>query len=128
MTAQQASPRQLWDQIREKRRNSWKDGKRVSVETIVRQLPSLLDDPEVIAELLHQEYCLQEEQGEQPNRDAFLLRFPTAAAALQTLLERHGKSSDSATGYRDTIDASAHGSTPGGLTGRGTCRLRIRAS
>lgn len=115
MTAKLAPPRQLWEKIRDKRRKSWKDGQRVRVETIVRQLPPLLSDPDVIAELLYQEYCLREEEGEEPEREAFFLRFPESSQPLERLFERHRETGDSGTGYRDTIDMSAHGSTMAGL-------------
>lgn len=116
MSPHKTSPRQLWDRIRNKRRAAWTDGQQVRVESIVRQLPALSEDPEVIAELLYQEFCLREEHGEDPNSTEFLQRFPDSAAALSRLFDKHKKTTGgSGTGYRDTLDMSAHGSTLAGM-------------
>lgn len=106
-----ATPRELWDKIRAKRRESWKAGKRVRVETILKQLPTLELDPQVFAELAFQEFCLREEQGEQPLTGAFLARFPSCAAQLKQLFEKHVNKSADGSGVTDTVEFPAAGST-----------------
>ena len=114
-THQEATPRQLWEKIRDKRRNSWRSGQRVRVESIIAQLPQLAADPEVVAELAYQEFCLLEEDGEQVQPSEFLDRFPQAEKPLKQRLAKHSAAAGRDSGYRETVDASTFGSTFAGL-------------
>ncbi len=110
-----ATPRELWNKIRDKRRSAWLSGQRVRVETIVRQLPALADDSEVLTELVYQEYCLRQEQGEQPSLGDFQQRFPQCAAALQSLCAEIPVAAPEVPGVRETIEFPAAGSTYSGV-------------
>ncbi len=105
------TPRDLWDKIRAKRRESWKAGKRVRAETILKQLPALADDPAVLAELLFQEFCLREEQGEKPQTADFIERHPTCAEHLRRLIAKHIDASQAGSGVTDTVEFPSAGST-----------------
>jgi serine/threonine protein kinase len=109
----------LWDKICAKRRESWQSGQCVRAELILQRLPELRSDPDVIAEIAYQEFCLLEQQGKAPKADEFITRFPESAAALQRLFANHSVAPDNSSGNRDTIEIPAHGSTfPGvDLTG-----------
>lgn len=110
-----ATARDLWDKIRAKRRESWKSGKRVRAETIVRQLPLLAMNPLVFAEIAFQEFCLREEQGEEPRAEDFLRRFPTCADALQKLFTKHLDAATGGSGVTDTVEFPSAGSTFSGM-------------
>jgi predicted Ser/Thr protein kinase len=110
-----ATARELWDKIRVKRRESWKAGKCVRVETIVRQLPVLASDPAVFAEMAFQEFCLREEQGEKPQAADFARRFPACADALQKLFAKHLDAATGGSGVSDTVEFPSEGSTSCGV-------------
>jgi tRNA A-37 threonylcarbamoyl transferase component Bud32 len=106
-----ATARELWDKIRAKRRESWKSGKRVRTETIIRQLPILALDPGVFAEVVFQEFCLREEEGEKPQPDDSVDRFPTCATALKELFVKHFDAATGGSGVTDTVEFPPAGST-----------------
>ena len=114
-TSKNAAARELWDKIRAKRRESWTAGQRVRVETIVQKLPALALDPTVLAELAFQEFCLREEQGEKPQTDHFVERFPTCALLLEQMLAKHLDAALGGSGVSDTVEFSAVGSTFSGI-------------
>ncbi|MBI2479775.1 MAG: serine/threonine protein kinase, partial [Planctomycetia bacterium] len=107
--------RELWDKIRVKRRESWKAGKCVRAETIVRQLPVIASDPAVFAEVAFQEFCLREEQGEKPQTEHFVGRFPSCAAALKQLFAKHLDAASGGSGVSDTVEFPSAGSTSSGM-------------
>ncbi|MBC8355005.1 MAG: serine/threonine protein kinase [Planctomycetes bacterium] len=113
--AKHTTPRELWDQIRAKRRESWKSGKCVRVETIVKQLPALALDPNVLAEVAFQEFCLREEQGEELQSDDFITRFPTCSDALTKLFAKHLDIASGGSGVTDTVEFPSAGSTFAGM-------------
>ncbi len=110
-----ATARELWDKIRVKRRESWKAGKHVRVETIVRQLPVLGLDSNVLAEIAFQEFCLREEQGEKPLTADFAKRFPTCSGALLQLFAKHLDAATGGSGVTDTVEYPSEGSTSSGM-------------
>jgi predicted Ser/Thr protein kinase len=114
-TSNNAASREIWDKIRLKRRESWLAGQRVRVETIVKQLPALASDPTVLAELAFQEFCLREEQGEKPQTDDFVERFPMCADALKQMFAKHLDGASGGSGVTDTIDFPSTDSTFAGV-------------
>ncbi|HUG69220.1 MAG TPA: serine/threonine-protein kinase [Pirellulaceae bacterium] len=113
-----ATARELWDKICEKRRESWKAGKCVRSESIVKQLPVLASDPVVLAELVFQEFCLREEQGEKPRSDDFVEHFPTCAGALKKLFATYLKAASGELGGFDTVEFPSADSTLSGSQAR----------
>lgn len=84
-------------------------------ETIVKQLPALIVDPSVFAEVAFQEFCLREEQGEKPRPEDFLIRFPTCADALKKLFVKHLDAATGGSGVTDTVEFPSAGSTFSGM-------------
>ena len=114
-TPKKDSPRKLWDKIRAKRRDAWKAGKFVRVETIVKQLPALASDMHVLAEAAFQEFCLREEQGEKPQPSDFIKRFPACAGALKQLFAKHLNVAAGGSGVTDTVEFPEADSTFSGV-------------
>lgn len=114
-TAKNASPRELWDKIRAKRRESWIAGQCVRSETIAKKLPALTTDSAVFAEVAFQEFCLREEQGDAPQRDEFVARFPSCTAELRRLLAKHLDDALGGSGVYDTVEYPAADSTFAGV-------------
>jgi tetratricopeptide (TPR) repeat protein len=67
----------------------WRAGERVPAEQYLAQHPELWDQPEAAADLIYEEICLREEQGEEDAASQVLPRFPQWHAQLQVLLECH---------------------------------------
>src|SRR4051812_16556235 len=70
-------------------RRCWRDGKRLSVEAFLREFPPpTLDDDEIL-DLIYNEVVLREEDGESPELDDYLRRFPQYAEDLRAQFEVH---------------------------------------
>ena len=117
-TSKEGTPRELWRKICTKRRQAWESGQQVRVESILKRLPELKSDPQVVAEIAFQEYCLLCDDGQKPDPQEFLKRFPESAEALQRLFVQHANNSGGTSGFRDTVDVQIRDTTFPGLDGR----------
>jgi WD40 repeat protein len=61
----------------------WQVGDRVGVEIYLRYLPRRRDDPAFVLDLLFREAALREEQGNAPELDELLQRFPQYAVQIR---------------------------------------------
>ena len=87
-------------------RQRWRDGQRLSVEAFLREFPPpALDDDELL-DLIYNEVVLREEDGESPELDEYLRRFPQYAGDLRAQFESTGPSSPAAPFTLDLSTAS----------------------
>jgi predicted Ser/Thr protein kinase len=82
-------PTTLLARLLTEQRQRWAWGDRVRVEGLLRQHPELGDDPEAVLDLIYQEVFLRERQGQTPERDEYLQRFPQLADALIAQFDVH---------------------------------------
>ena len=82
-------PAQLCEMLCAEQRSRWQRGDRVPAETYLAQAPSLAADPDRAVELVYNEVVLREENGEQPQLDEYVRRFPHLAEGLQRLFAVH---------------------------------------
>jgi DNA-directed RNA polymerase specialized sigma24 family protein len=68
-------------------RQRWHRGQRVQVEFYLNRRPALRSDPEALLDLVYQEKVLREEQGEAPQLEEYLRRFPQLGAELRKQFE-----------------------------------------
>ena len=73
----------------EHHRRIWRDGKRLSVEAFLQLFPAPTLDNEELLDLIYNEVVLREEDGESPELDEYLQRFPQHAGALRDQFEIH---------------------------------------
>src|SRR5262245_57334216 len=64
-------------------RRRWRQGQRVSVESLLVEHPALVDDPEAVFQLLLVEMLAREEAGDNPVIDEYHLRFPSHGQRLE---------------------------------------------
>ena len=70
-------------------RQRWRDGERLSVEAFLQEFPPpTLDDDELL-DLIYNEVVLREEDGESPELDEYLRRFPQYAGDLRAQFDVH---------------------------------------
>jgi eukaryotic-like serine/threonine-protein kinase len=70
-------------------RHLWRGGRRLSIETFLREVSSpTLNDDELL-DLIYGEVVLREEDGESPELDEYLRRFPRHAEALHAQFDVH---------------------------------------
>jgi serine/threonine protein kinase/tetratricopeptide (TPR) repeat protein len=67
----------------------WQAGERIRVEDYLQIHSELIDQPEIVRDLIYQEYCLREESEETPRADEYLDRFPEFRESLRKLFELH---------------------------------------
>jgi serine/threonine protein kinase len=82
-------PDSLAERLAEEMRRRWRRGERPLAEEFLRRHPELWDRPQAAAELIYEEICLREEDGEPGADEDVLHRFPQWAAPLRVLLECH---------------------------------------
>ena len=68
-------------------RQRWQCGERVRVETYLEQQPQLASDTELLLDLIYHEFLLREQQGETPQPEEYLQRFPHLADPLRLQFE-----------------------------------------
>ena len=70
-------------------RQRWRDGERLPVEAFLQEFsPPTLDDDELL-DLIYNEVVLREEDGESPELDEYLRRFPRYAEELRAQFDVH---------------------------------------
>jgi eukaryotic-like serine/threonine-protein kinase len=70
-------------------RQRWRDGQKLSVEAFLQEFaPPVVDDDELL-DLIYGEVVLREEDGESPELEEYLRRFPQHAAELRAQFEVH---------------------------------------
>src|SRR5690348_672960 len=70
-------------------RRCWRDGRRLAVEAFLEEFaPPTLDD-DALLDLIYNEVVLREEDGEVPELDEYLRRFPRHAEALRAQFDVH---------------------------------------
>ncbi|MFN4261892.1 MAG: protein kinase domain-containing protein [Gemmataceae bacterium] len=79
----------LLENIRADQQQRWAGGERLPVETYLELAPVLHRDVDVLLDLIYSEILLREEQGEKPQRDEYVRRFPQLAQPLQAQFEVH---------------------------------------
>ena len=87
--AGELSASELVSVLRFNQRERWRRGNRALVEEYLRQLPELRDNSEGILDLVLHEVHLREEDGERPQLDEYLERFPELAAQLRRQFVLH---------------------------------------
>ena len=70
-------------------RQCWRDGKRLSVEAFLQEFPPPTLDDDDLLDLIYNEVVLREEDGESPELDEYLERFPQYAADLRAQFDVH---------------------------------------
>src|SRR5438270_11110525 len=67
---------ELADALPRDQAERWRRGDRVRVEEYLRAAPALAGCPEVLLDLIHNEYLLREELGDDPRPEEYVERFP----------------------------------------------------
>ncbi len=70
-------------------RQRWREGQRLSVEAFLRDFPPPVVDDEELLDLIYSEVVLREEDGESPELEEYLRRFPQYAGELRAQFEVH---------------------------------------
>ena len=70
-------------------RQHWRNGLRLSVEAFIREFPPPIIDDEELLDLIYGEIVLREEDGESPELEEYLRRFPQYVGELQAQFEIH---------------------------------------
>lgn len=70
-------------------RQRWQDGAPIQVEEILHHFSEQAADTEGVLDLIYQEIVLREEQGQAPQLDQYLARFPEMAAGLRRQFALH---------------------------------------
>ncbi len=70
-------------------RQHWRNGLRLSVEAFLREFPPPIIDDEELLDLIYGEIILREEDGESPELEEYLRRFPQFVGELQAQFEIH---------------------------------------
>jgi serine/threonine protein kinase len=83
------SPSALAAVLRIDQTERWRIGEPVAAERYFERYPVLVADSEAAFDLIFSEYLLQEEQGGEPNVEAFARRFPQCAQTLRDQVELH---------------------------------------
>jgi serine/threonine-protein kinase len=87
--AEPLSPAELAAVLRVDRRRRWERGERIPAECYLERFPKLSEDPESALDFIYSELLLREKQGEHPDLDGFLSRFPTFAQILRRQIGLH---------------------------------------
>jgi WD40 repeat protein len=66
-------------------RACWQRGECILVERLLERLPATAADPEVVLDLIYNEFLLRQEAGADPQAADYVLRFPHLAAQLDVL-------------------------------------------
>ena len=115
-------------------RERWQKGDRIRLEAFLEQHPGLRKDPEGMLDLIYQEVVLREEEGEHPQVEEYVRRFPSFATELRRQFEVHqaingGSGSQPVVGARTNVgngnSVAAHTPIPGGLTGQVLADFRV---
>jgi serine/threonine protein kinase/tetratricopeptide (TPR) repeat protein len=67
----------------------WQEGERVQVEAYLDDQPGLRADPEAVLDLIYNEIVLREEQGDRPQLEEYVRRFPQFAEHLRLQFDVH---------------------------------------
>src|SRR5690349_10144154 len=94
--------------LQEDQRRRWKRGERVPVEAYREQDAGLEDDPEALLDLILGEVILREEEGERPQLDEFVARFPDLEAPLRLQFEVHQVIEGAPLSALDTLDSDGN--------------------
>src|SRR5206468_3099271 len=81
------------EQLRREQRQRWQQGDRVSAEAYVAAYPVLQSDIDGILDLILHEVDLRAEQGETPQLDEYLARFPQFSDQLRQHFDSHARPS-----------------------------------
>jgi tetratricopeptide (TPR) repeat protein len=87
--AGQLPPEQLIEQLCAEQRQRWQGGERVTAAFYLERHPTLADRLDCAVELVYNEVLLREEQGEAPQLDEYLQRFPHLTPQLHRLFAVH---------------------------------------
>jgi serine/threonine protein kinase len=82
-------PDSLAERLAEEMRRRWQQGQRPDAEEFLARHPELWEHPHAAAELIYEEICLREEDGQAGAASAVLRRFPQWAAQLRLMLDCH---------------------------------------
>ncbi|HEY6563697.1 MAG TPA: serine/threonine-protein kinase, partial [Pirellulaceae bacterium] len=77
-----------------RQRQSWDEGQRISVETLLAEAPEVAQDPDARLDLIYGEYLLREDRHESPDIAEFAQRFPEMATLLLHQVALHRALSD----------------------------------
>ena len=108
----------------EHHRQCWRDGQRLSVEGFLQEFPRPTLDDEALLDLIYNEVVLREEDGESPELDEYLRRFPQHAGALRDQFEIHRALQSGHPFTLDLSTASFDVKVPGPDTHAGESTLR----
>jgi len=89
------SPRQIAELVRVDIRERWLRGERVLVEHYLQMAPVLESDPDLLLDLIYEEYCLRESRKEAARPEEYLERFPALGDRLKRQFEVHRALDDS---------------------------------
>jgi serine/threonine protein kinase len=79
----------LSERLAEELRSLWKKGEQVPAEDLLNRHPELWQQPEQALDILYEEVCLRQEQGEADPTAEVLRRFPQWRSQLEVLLQCH---------------------------------------
>ena len=69
---------------------AWRDGLQTPAEKWLERHPQFSANPQLAVQIVYEEICLREEQGEHVKRAEIYARFPQWQSALEVLLDCHG--------------------------------------
>lgn len=83
------TPVEVSELLRIDQRRRWSAGTRVPAEDYLARFSELCHDHEAVVDFLFGEFILLERQGEKPDRDAFVARFPEFGDTLGAQIDLH---------------------------------------
>jgi serine/threonine protein kinase/predicted Zn-dependent protease len=96
----------------------WEAGERIGAGWYLERFPDLGEDTQVA--LIYEEFCLREDDGEQPEAEEFLARYSSVAEPLKRVLEIH-QLIGSTTASRSLLLSDSEGSGSRTLSPHGPC-------
>src|SRR5205807_1634582 len=87
--AEPLSPSELAAVLRVDQRRRWELGERIPAERYLERFPKLLADQDSALDFIYSELLLREKQGEHPDLEGFLARFPSVAGILRRQIGLH---------------------------------------
>ena len=93
-------------------RQCWREGKRLSVEAFLEEFPPPTLGDDDLLDLIYNEIVLREENGERPELDEYLKRFPEYAADLRAQFDVH-RALQSGQPFTLNLSSASFDQTPG---------------
>jgi eukaryotic-like serine/threonine-protein kinase len=105
-------------------RKCWQDGERLSVEAFLQEFPRPTINDDELLDLIYNEVVLREENGESPELDEYLRRFPRYAEELRAQFDVHRALQSGNPFTLELSSASFDLASPGPVTRAGEAATR----